>query len=140
MGAIDVFLSCKKPLNQIHYALLSLFPVDPNLAMTVFADEDQPLREGLQLVCYIERFTRGEYPLGLTIFVEDDFDPPDWFDLAGDLAQATGCPLISYIGYDTTNPYFAYLLTNRDVYQQVLLDEILYTDEDNPGLEVEEYL
>ncbi len=141
MGSIDVFLSCKKPINQIHYALLSLFPgLDQDRALTVYADEDQPLRAGLEMVCYIERLRAGEYPLGLTLFVDDVHDPPDWFDLAADIAQRIGCPVISYIGYDADNPYFAYLITNRDVYQQVLLDEILFTDENRPGLEVEEYL
>lgn len=140
MSSIDVFLSCKLPINQIHYALLGLFPVDPQRATTVYADADQPLREGLEMVCYIERFEVGEFPLGLTIFVDDSFDPPDWFDLSGELALRTGCPLISYIGYDPDNPFLAYLLTNPDTYQIVLIDEILFSDEDRPGIEIEEYL
>jgi len=122
--------------------LLELFGSDPDKSMSVMADAQYELREGLELVCYIYRYHTGSFPVGLSIFVEDYLDPENWLDLAFDVAEFMDANLLTWAGIEDVeaDPYVCHFVNKRDDFQRVRLDEDSFSDPDHPGLEIDEYL
>lgn len=136
----DIFLSRTPADNELISAIAAMFGVAESDVLIEHQHPTLENVEGRRVVCGVEA-AGGDFPCWLSLIpLEKALLPAKYFPVIGALCQRLNCCAMDATGDETSNPYLWTYICGVDDYQLVRVNAERLDQEDNPELEIVEYL